>query len=410
MRRLRYAARPRVIKRAAGELPHIDLGDVESGGSGRWVPREDVERDTEALTAHPGDVVLGKLRPYLRKGFVADRELTCSTEFLVLRPAFGWDARYLLYLLLSKDFTAYAETTVEGTKMPRASWESLRDYPLSDRSAERQAETADFLDRECAWIDRLRHELTSTGEVAAAAHADLLRRLVLEGGYPLVPLKHYAQRGTGHTPSRERAEYWIQDDRVVPWFTLADVHQIRSGRRESVTETAEQITEVGIANSSAVRLPAGTVLLSRTASVGFSAVMGVEMAVSQDFMTWTCGPSLDPHYLLIALRAMQPEIRRLMYGSTHKTIYMPDLHALRIPLPELARQQEIVAQVRTRSESLWSFVDEIAALQSGLLEYRDALITEAVTGQLDVDELSESLMEESLAAVREGERPEVVFP
>ncbi|GAB3802878.1 hypothetical protein [Micromonospora zhanjiangensis] len=53
------------------------------------------------------------------------------------------------------------------------------------------------------------------------------------------------------------------------------------------------------------------------------------MATSQDFATWTCGEKLDRRYLLHALRAMAPDLRRVAAGSTHKTIYMPDIEAHR---------------------------------------------------------------------------------
>jgi len=63
------------------------------------------------------------------------------------------------------------------------------------------------------------------------------------------------------------------------------------------------ISTLGLANSAAEVHPPGpgTVVLSRTASVGYSAVMGVGMATSQDFATWTCGPLMDPYYLLWSL-------------------------------------------------------------------------------------------------------------
>ncbi len=232
--------------------------------------------------------------------------------------------------------------------------------------------------------------------------------MIFGSGAAEVPLKFYARTGTGHTPSREHPEYWIPSECVVPWFTLADIHQIRDGRRIEVTETRERVSEAGLANSSAFKLPAGTVILSRTASVGFSAIMGSEMAVSQDFMTWTCGPRLDPLYLLMTLRAMQPELRGLMHGSTHKTIYMPDLHALRVPLPEVRAQRETVDRALTIAASTWPLVDELEMIQSALSEYRDALITEAVTGQLDVTRLSDDQLDESLDAIQLGERKEVL--
>ncbi|MFI7684282.1 restriction endonuclease subunit S [Streptomyces griseoaurantiacus] len=153
------------------------------------------------------------------------------------------------------------------------------------------------------------------------------------------PIRLVARLGSGHTPSRSRPEYW--ENCTVPWVTLADVWQLRDGRTTVITETKEKVSLLGLANSAAVKHPAGTVILSRTASVGFSAIMGRDMATSQDFATWTCGPRLEPRYLLHALRGMAPDLKRVATGSTHKTIYMPDIEQLRVPLPPVEEQRRV---------------------------------------------------------------------
>src|SRR5437867_2109956 len=109
-------------------------------------------------------------------------------------------------------------------------------------------------------------------------------------------IKFVARLESGHTPSRQHPEYWV--DCTIPWFSLADVWQIRDGTKEYVSETQEKISELGLKNSAARLLPAETVMLSRTASVGFSAIMGVPMATTQDFVNWICGPSLRSEFLL----------------------------------------------------------------------------------------------------------------
>lgn len=154
-----------------------------------------------------------------------------------------------------------------------------------------------------------------------------------------VPIRFLARQGTGHTPSRQHPEYW--ENCTIPWITLADVWQLRDGTRHTITETKEKISPLGLAHSAAVVHPKGTVILSRTASVGFSGIMGADMATSQDFATWTCGPRLLPRFLLHALRAMAPDLKRVAAGSTHKTIYMPDIERLRIPAPPLDEQRRI---------------------------------------------------------------------
>ncbi|WP_433666932.1 restriction endonuclease subunit S [Nocardia sp. CA-136227] len=179
--------------------------------------------------------------------------------------------------------------------------------------------------------------------------------------WPTVPIRLVARLGSGHTPSRKVAEYWENCD--IPWITLADVWQLRNGAVDVITETKEMISALGLANSSAAIHPAGTVILSRTASVGFSAIMGSMMATSQDFATWTCGPRLEPRYLLHALRGMAPDLKRIAMGSTHKTIYMPDIEQLRIPLPNIEEQRRIAEFLDAET----SRIDRISHLQSRVL-------------------------------------------
>ena len=144
-----------------------------------------------------------------------------------------------------------------------------------------------------------------------------------------VKLGYVARLGSGHTPSRDHPEWWLNC--TIPWITTGEVAQMSSDRLEEITETREMISEIGLANSSATVRPKGTVVLCRTAaSAGYSAIMGSDMATSQDFATWTCGPRLRPRYLLLCLRAMRSDLLgRLAIGSTHRTIYMPDIESSR---------------------------------------------------------------------------------
>lgn len=125
--------------------------------------------------------------------------------------------------------------------------------------------------------------------------------------------------------------------------------------------------------------------MSRTASAGFSVVMGTDMATSQDFATWTCGDHLLPEYLLHLLRIMRPFLLGyLAMGSTHKTIYFPDLMDLEVPHPPVAEQATAVATVAEaaarRSRSLGLLERQVGLL----IAYKQSLITAAVTGELDV--------------------------
>jgi type I restriction enzyme S subunit len=105
-------------------------------------------------------------------------------------------------------------------------------------------------------------------------------------------------------------------------------------------ETLQKITKLRVDHSSSVQLPAGTVCFSRTASVRFVTVMGREMATSQDFVNWVCGPKILPAFLMWALLSARWRLRALSSGSIHKTIYMRVVEQFRVLVPPLELQQE----------------------------------------------------------------------
>jgi type I restriction enzyme S subunit len=156
---------------------------------------------------------------------------------------------------------------------------------------------------------------------------------------------------------------------------------------EYIEETRESISPIGLENSAAEIHPAGTVVLCRTASAGYSGIMRHDMATSQDFATWTCGPLLSPRFLLLCLRAMRDDLLgRLATGSTHKTIYMPDIQSIRIPLPPREGQDRIVAALWRQIDKDGKVEDLLTRQIQLLAEHRQALITACVTGEIEVVE------------------------
>jgi type I restriction enzyme S subunit len=283
-------------------------------------------------------------------------------------------------------------------------YSSFVQVPLPIIPESEQIAIATFLDRETAKIDTLIAEQQRLIELLQEKRQAVISHAVTKGLHPDAPMKdsgvewlgevpeHWsvtplrlaARIESGHTPSRAREDYWIEEECVFPWFTLGDVWQIREGRSDYVYETAERVSQAGLDNSAARLLPANTVILSRTASVGFSGILGVPMATTQDFVNWICGPRILPEFLLYVFRAMSKEFERLKYGSTHNTIYMPDIFGFRTSLPPVDEQRQIVAHLR---ESLQLQDDSIADLlkcKELLIERRSALISAAVTGQIDV--------------------------
>lgn len=199
---------------------------------------------------------------------------------------------------------------------------------------------------------------------------------VLPRGWTWVPLLRVAKQETGHTPSRSRADYW---DGGVPWIGIRDAGE-HHGR--TIGSTMQTISEAGLANSSARLLPAGTVCLSRTASVGYVTIMERSMATSQDFATWTCTEALDPTYLMYALMAEGDDIRKFGMGSTHTTIYFPEIRALHIALPPIDEQREIVSRVKSALAHAGRLEAEAARARALLDRLEAAILAKAFRGEL----------------------------
>jgi len=196
-------------------------------------------------------------------------------------------------------------------------------------------------------------------------------------GWAWTPLLGVARQETGHTPSRRVPAYWDGGD--VPWVGIRD-----AGAHHGTTiyDTMQKCTELGLANSSARLLPAGTVCLSRTASVGYVTVLGKSMATSQDFATWTCTPALLPEYLKFALLAEGDDIRRFGEGSTHTTIYFPEIRALHICLPSIEEQAEIV-RILTSNAGGQTIASTEAARSRALLDRLEkSILARAFRGEL----------------------------
>lgn len=191
-------------------------------------------------------------------------------------------------------------------------------------------------------------------------------------GWRLVQLTRVAKLESGHTPSRDHPEWWSGD---IPWLSLADTDALDA---LTVTTTAERVTAEGIRNSSARVLPPGTVVFSRTATVGKSTIMGAPMATSQDFANWVCGPQLEPRYLLQVFRHMEREWQRLQEGSTHQTIYMPTFKRLQILLPPRPEQERIAGIGEAFDRRLEAERVHLAELRAT----RDALAAELLSGRL----------------------------
>lgn len=194
-------------------------------------------------------------------------------------------------------------------------------------------------------------------------------------GWEWRKLLDVARLESGHTPSRRHPEYWEKGD--IPWLALPDIRALDC---RVAMKTSEMTNALGIANSSARLLPANTVALSRTASVGFVTIFGRPMATSQDFVNWICGEHLHAKFLLWLLRSARGFIRDVSTGAIHKTVYMDVLERFHVCLPDPSVQASIVAHLDEAFEQTESLRTGLAAQMEAVSALPAAYLRAAFAG------------------------------
>ena len=114
-----------------GNSPYVGLEHLAQGFPS-FVGRGTESEVKSSKTAFKvGDILFGKLRPYLRKGAQADFDGVCSTDILAFRAKEGCESDFLKFLIHSDEFVTHAISTTSGVQHPRTSWPSLREFCLS---------------------------------------------------------------------------------------------------------------------------------------------------------------------------------------------------------------------------------------------------------------------------------------
>lgn len=168
-------------------LPYIALDNIVSW-DGYYIP-SDSTSDGNSNVCKKGDVLFGKLRPYLAKGYIPTQDSICSPEFIVLRPNDLINNSFLLYYLLSSSFVSYIKNQVAGVKMPRTNALQIGRVSFALPPIEEQGLIVSYLDKEC---DKITREIDLLERKIKCYHSlqnSLINKVVTRGLNPNVSMK-----------------------------------------------------------------------------------------------------------------------------------------------------------------------------------------------------------------------------
>lgn len=197
VKRLKHCARL-VTAKAEERANPVALENIE-GWTGRLLPSEG-DYQGEGTAFATGDILFGKLRPYLAKVHLATQPGEAVGDFHVLRPDEGFDGHFAQYHMLTREFIDMVDGSTYGSKMPRASWEFVGGMPMAVPPPAEQPAIATFLDRETAKIDALIAEQQRLVELLQEKRQAIISHAVTKGLNPNAEMKDSGVVGVGAVP------------------------------------------------------------------------------------------------------------------------------------------------------------------------------------------------------------------
>ena len=406
VKRLKYTAPLRNTKlyNKPEDTIYVGLENIEPWTGELLLDYQPDSVDSTVVTFAPGDVLFGKLRPYLAKVARPSFEGTATSEVLVMRPMDECSQSYLAYCLLNAQYIRWIDRLTYGAKMPRVSPDEVTCsfFPLPPLPE--QHAIAAFLDRETARIDELVARMVRLIELLLENRTVLITRVVTRGLDPDAPMKDSGVEWLGEIPAHwevKRLWHLTPPDRrimygiVLPGPHIEDGVPIVKGgdvsperlRLNLLSRTAAEI-ECRYERS---RLHAGDLVYAIRGSIGDVAMIPGELEganLTQDAARVGYGKDTSGLWLLYLLKSYavfsQLEVGAL--GATIRGINIRDLKRTRIPLPPLTEQQDIADYVESETAKLDNLVAKVREAIDHLRELRTALISAAVTGRIDVRE------------------------
>ena len=332
--------------------------------------------------------------------YTLDEPAVCSNFVARIETAHNFAGRYVAYLhaaLYAGGITARNVKQSTGIQNLDAAAYFDERVPLPPLKTQRAI--ADFLDRKTAAIDALIEKKERLIALLEEKRQALITQAVTKGLDPTVPMKdsgiewlgeipahwevprigYVATVKNGSTPSRARRDYWSSG--TIPWLASGKVND------DIVEECAEFITEIALRECSVSLVAAGAVLVGMVGqgrTRGMSAFLAIDACINQNMAALSPSAKIEGLYLYGVLRAGYETLRNTGRGGQQDALNCQIIRDHKIPLPPLAEQVAIVRRLEANSRRVSRLREKLAEQQSRLREYRQAVITAAVTGQLDI--------------------------
>ncbi|NCC62213.1 MAG: restriction endonuclease subunit S [Verrucomicrobiae bacterium] len=395
LKKIRFATTIRTeVGKYTPENVFIGLENVE-GSTGRLIETESEYEEGIYDVFRKGDVLFSKLRPYLEKAFISDFDGFCTGEFVIFR-GFEGDKRFLFYFLLSHGFIEIVNASTYGAKMPRASWDYIKNLNMPlPCSAEQQAIAAFLYDR-CGQIDVIVADLERQVEILRQYKKALITETVTKGLDKTAPMKgsgidwigempmHWEMKrlkflGSARNGLTYAPENVVDEDKGTLVLRSSNIQNDRLTFDDNVYVNCRIPKEIVLQendllicsrNGSQALIGKCALIDEKTAGQTYGAFMCVYRSRYNKFIHYVFLSDIFSYYLGTFLTSTVNQLTNL------------NLYNIQIPIPmDLNEQQAIVEFLDHKCAEVDDLIAEKQKAAETMRQYKKSLIYEYVTGK-----------------------------
>lgn len=346
--------------------------DHIEGGTGRLLVKKtagELQAISGKYLAAPDDIIYSKIRPYLRKAIVTSSACLCSADMYPMTPAPGISSQFMLAIILSEQFTKYAETVSLRSGMPKINREELAGFTFASPPTHEQRAIAKALGDVDALIESLERLIAKKRDIKQATMQQLLTGQTRLPGFTdawtTKRIGDFTDCTTGGTPSTLVREFW---GGPIRWMNSGELNMKR------IFEVEGRISPEGLKSSSARLVPRRCVLIGLAGqgrTRGTVAINYVELCTNQSIAAIFPNNSFTAEYLYYNLDSRYDELRELSSGGGRGGLNLTLIRSLEIPWPSVEEQAaiaEVLADTDGEISGLLARVEKTRGLKLGMMQ------------------------------------------
>ena len=366
--------------------------------STKYVGLENIEKDTGIIKYEigaelksiknvfvEGQILYGKLRPYLNKHGIAKFKGVCSTDILVFSANNDVSNKWVDYYFNMPSFISYAISNSTGINLPRVNSKSILSYVIPIPPKETQQKIVDIIESLFAKLDIAQEKVEQV-----LAESENRRSAILHNAFSGKLTEKWREENNvsfdswkeckfgdickfigGGTPRKDNDEYWNGN---INWASIKDI------KGKYLNSTTDFITEKGLNNSSANLCSIGELIIGTRINPGKPIISNIETAINQDLKI--VKSKLNTEFLYYLFTVNNKKIESLSSGSTVLGIGLKILNNIEIDIPKEEEQKEIVRLL----DKFLSVEDKVKSTCQNTLEaiatMRKSILAKAFRGEL----------------------------